>query len=60
MTPVEAAISDLLACPCGAALVLEGEVARCEACGRRYPIRDGVLDFLGEDAPDGGSGKETA
>jgi len=60
VSPLEAAIADLLACPCGGTLVLEVEAARCEVCGRRVPIREGVLDFLAEDAPDGGSGKEEA
>ncbi|MBI2393453.1 MAG: Trm112 family protein [Deltaproteobacteria bacterium] len=52
------AIAELLACPCGGALVLEGASAACTACARRFPVRDGVLDFLDDPAPDAASGRE--
>lgn len=56
---MQAAIEELLACPCGGALVPEPEHARCESCGRRHPIRDGVLDFLAEEPGETSSGKES-
>ncbi len=38
---------DLLACPeCGGRLVESDDAAKCTACGKRYAIVDGVLDFL--------------
>lgn len=42
-----AALVDLLSCPaCEGALRAEGDATKCEGCGARYPIVDGVLDFL--------------
>lgn len=57
---IEAAIADLLACPCGGALTPTSEGARCEACRRTHPIRDGILDFLAEQPVEPVSGKEGA
>jgi uncharacterized protein YbaR (Trm112 family) len=37
------AILDLLACPaCEGALRVEGTAVLCDACGRRYPVVDGI------------------
>jgi hypothetical protein len=54
--PIETALG-MLACPvCHAALVhcrqedLEPEAVLCSACGRRYPIRDGLPVLLAEAA----------
>ena len=54
--PIEAALS-MLACPvCHAALLhskqedLQQEAVLCSGCGRRYPIRDGLLVLLAEAA----------
>ena len=48
---IDAALLDLLACPCGGRLALtpddDGEAAICRACGARYPMRQGIIDFLG-------------
>ncbi len=40
----------ILACPaCKTKVVLEGELLVCGACGRRYPIRDGIPIMLIEE-----------
>lgn len=52
------AIADLLACPCGGALQIDGEAVLCQTCARRYEVRDGMLDFLGDRASDPGSDRE--
>jgi len=42
---------DILACPaCRAEVRLEGERIVCTACGRRYPVRDGIPIMLVEEA----------
>jgi uncharacterized protein YbaR (Trm112 family) len=42
---------DLLRCPqCHGELAVEPEALRCDACRLRYPVRDGIPDFLIEDA----------
>lgn len=42
---------DILACPaCKTAVKLEHEKLACTACGRRYPIRDGIPVMLIEEA----------
>lgn len=46
---------DLLQCFCGASLAHDGEV-RCTACGRVYPVMDGVLIM----EPDGRAGEAEA
>lgn len=46
--PLQDAVRDLLACPsCGGALETRppDDVA-CAACGRVWPVVEGVLDFL--------------
>lgn len=61
---MRAAVADVLACPCGGLLsleeVLEAPHARCESCGTRYPLREGVLDFLAGEPGETSSGKEGA
>lgn len=43
---------EALACPeCHSALEGSREQAVCRECARTYPIRDGVLDFLGKPPP---------
>ena len=40
----------ILACPaCKAKIALENELLVCGACGRRYPIRDGIPIMLIEE-----------
>ena len=42
---------EILACPeCKKAVELEGERLVCTACGKRYPIRDGIPVMLVEEA----------
>ena len=42
---------DILACPvCKTAVRLEDDWLICTACGRRYPIRDGIPAMRPEDA----------
>ncbi len=41
---------DILVCPaCKTKVVLERELLVCGACGRRYPIRDGIPVMLIEE-----------
>ena len=40
----------ILACPaCKSKVVLENDLLVCNACGRRYPIRDGIPVMLIEE-----------
>jgi len=42
---------DILACPvCKTPVRLDGDRLVCTACGRRYPIRDGIPAMRVEDA----------
>ncbi|UCH36730.1 MAG: Trm112 family protein, partial [Armatimonadota bacterium] len=42
---------EILACPeCKAAVEQEGERLVCTACGRRYPVRDGIPVMLTEES----------
>jgi len=42
---------EILACPfCRAAVSQEEDEIVCKACGRRYPIRDGIAVMLVEEA----------
>ena len=45
----DAALLELLACPCSGRLILgdDGEAVICSACGAHYPTRQGIVDFLG-------------
>lgn len=44
----------LLVCPVDHAVLLDGQDALvCSACGRRYPIRDGVPVMLPEESTTG-------
>jgi uncharacterized protein YbaR (Trm112 family) len=47
-SPIDTAALRLLACPaCHAGLtLLDPETVLCTACGRRYPIRDGLPVLL--------------
>ena len=54
---IDAKLLEILACPaCKTAITLEGERLVCAACGRRYPIRNGIPVMLVEEAetPNGG------
>ncbi|MDE2863046.1 MAG: Trm112 family protein [Chloroflexota bacterium] len=43
--------TDLLACPaCRAGLNESATELTCRACGRRYPIKDGIPQLMLEDA----------
>lgn len=51
---------EILACPlCKTEVRLEGDRIICSACGRRYPIRDGIPVMLIDEAeaPDAAGGK---
>lgn len=48
---IDKELLDILACPaCKAPVVLQGDRIVCTACGRRYPIRDGIPVMLVEEA----------
>lgn len=55
--PVAPELLEILACPVDHAPVRE-EADRlvCEACGRRYPVRDGIPVMLIEEAETPGGG----
>jgi uncharacterized protein YbaR (Trm112 family) len=60
MASVDQRLLDLLACPaCHGHVHLEpaqqaeGDHIVCDACGRRYPVRDGIPIMLVEEAEDG-------
>lgn len=41
----------ILACPaCRTGVYADGEFLRCESCGRRYPVKDGIPVMLIEEA----------
>jgi uncharacterized protein len=45
---------EILACPaCKTPVHLEGDRIVCDACGRRYPIRDGIPVMLIDEAEQG-------
>ena len=51
MTELAAELLDILACPrCRGALVPEPAALRCDACGVRYPVIDGIPHMLLSDA----------
>ncbi len=53
---IDKELLDILACPaCKADVILEEAAARiaCTACGRRYPIRDGIPVMLIDEAEQG-------
>ena len=42
---------DILACPlCKTEIRLDGDRIVCDACGRRYPVRDGIPIMLVDEA----------
>ena len=42
---------EMLACPsCNASLSLQEEFAECSSCKLRYPIQDGILIMLSDEA----------
>jgi len=50
-TVIRKDLLDILACPlCKAAVRLEDDWLVCTACGRRYPIREGIPAMRPEDA----------
>ena len=53
---IDKELLEILACPaCKADVVLDEPAARivCTACGRRYPIRDGIPVMLIDEAEQG-------
>jgi len=45
---------EILACPaCKTPVRLDGDRLVCDACGRRYPIRDGIPVMLIDEAEQG-------
>ena len=56
--PISQDLLDILACPaCKTPVKLEQEELVCDACGRRYPIRNDIPVMLIEE---GDKGKEAA
>jgi len=48
---IDRELLQILACPaCKAPVVEDGDRIVCTACGRRYPIRDGIPVMLIEEA----------
>lgn len=46
-SPIRKELLEILACPaCHGELQIEGETLRCDACGRVYPIQDGIPILL--------------
>jgi uncharacterized protein YbaR (Trm112 family) len=55
--PFDSSILDQLACPaCMGNLDLNADALHCAACGRRYPIVDGIPVLIVERADAGGNG----
>ena len=51
MASVDQRLLDLLACPaCHGAVHEDDDRVVCDACGRRYPVRDGIPIMLVEEA----------
>jgi uncharacterized protein YbaR (Trm112 family) len=51
---VDPQLLELLVCPaCHGEVKLEGDRIVCQACGRRYPVRDGIPVMLIEEAEGG-------
>ena len=51
---IDPKLLEILACPvCKTAVTLKGSRLICVACGRRYPIRDGIPVMLAEEAEPG-------
>ena len=58
---IDKELLEILACPaCKAEVVLDGPAARivCTACGRRYPVRDGIPVMLIDEAEAGPPAKK--
>lgn len=54
---IDQELLDILACPvCKTPVRLENDRLVCDACGRRYPIRDGIPVMLIEEAEQGSAG----
>lgn len=50
-TMIDKELLDILACPlCKKDVRLEGDKIVCTACGRRYPIKDGIPIMLIDEA----------
>lgn len=57
--PVDKELLEILACPVDkAALREEADRLVCTACGRRYPVRDGIPVMLVEEAEQPTSGRD--
>ena len=51
---IDKELLNILACPlCKAPIREEGDRLVCTACGRRYPVRDGIPVMLIEEAEGG-------
>jgi uncharacterized protein YbaR (Trm112 family) len=51
---INEAMLDILSCPaCKKPVKLDGERLVCQACGRRYPIRQGIPVMLLDEAEEG-------
>ena len=51
---IDQELLDILACPaCKTPVHLEADFIVCSACGRRYPIRDGIPVMLIDEAEQG-------
>jgi uncharacterized protein len=49
--PIRRELLEILACPvCKAKVQLKGDELVCDACGRRYPIEDGIPVMLADAA----------
>lgn len=49
--PLTAALAERLTCPaCNSRVALDPDGARCAACGRRYPVREGIPLLVDEEA----------
>jgi uncharacterized protein len=57
---IDKELLEILACPvCKAPVVEQGERLVCTACGRRYPIRDGIAVMLIDEAEPGAAEPDT-
>ncbi len=55
---IDQELLDILACPvCKTPVRLDNDWLVCDACGRRYPIRDGIPVMLIEEAEQGSAGR---
>ncbi|MER3487119.1 MAG: hypothetical protein C4345_15210 [Chloroflexota bacterium] len=58
---VDPQLLELLVCPaCRGEVKLAGDRIVCQACGRRYPVRDGIPVMLIEEAEGGPEAERSA